>query len=181
LYPITLHQLLVLFSVPSANALLAHQFLYFHESIQDRFGTGAATLNGGTVVRTDAWGKHLFVRIDPSPTGPHGGTAAAGRAVRSGRTIWLHIHLGLYGRFTIGHGEAPAPQGALRLRLESERGWADLRGAITCELLDDEQRDVLISRLGEDPLQKKADPLRPWARIGVVAGLGHIRYLPLVF
>jgi formamidopyrimidine-DNA glycosylase len=164
-------------------------------ALQDRFGTGAATLNGGTVVRTDAWGKHLFVRIDPSPAGPRGGTAAAGRAARSGRTIWLHIHLGLYGRFTIGHGEAPAPQGALRLRLESERGWADLRGAITCELLDDEQRDVLISRLGEDPLQKKADPLRPWSRIArsrvsiaallmqqdVLAGVGNVYRAEILF
>jgi formamidopyrimidine-DNA glycosylase len=83
----------------------------------------------------------------------------------------------------------------LRLRLESERGWADLRGAITCELLDDEQRDVLIARLGEDPLQKKADPLRPWARISrsrvtiaallmqqdVLAGVGNVYRAEVLF
>ena len=160
-------------------------------ALQDRFGTGAATLDGGIVVGTDAWGKHLFVHVETRPkltTGPDPVT-------RSARAVWLHIHLGLYGRFTIGHGAAPAPQGALRLRLESERGWADLRGAITCEILDDEQRDVLIARLGADPLQKKADPLRPWARIArsrvgigallmqqdVLAGVGNVYRAEILF
>lgn len=83
----------------------------------------------------------------------------------------------------------------MRLRLESERGWADLRGAITCEILDDGQREALIARLGEDPLQKKADPLRPWARISrsrvgigallmqqdVLAGVGNVYRAEILF
>ena len=163
-------------------------------ALQDRFGTGAATLDGGTVVGTDAWGKHLFVRVEPAGLrGPDGSTGT--RPKIGGRPVWLHIHLGLYGRFTIGRGAAPPPSGALRLRLESERGWADLRGAITCELLDDDQRDALITRLGEDPLQKKSDPLRPWARISrsrvgigallmqqdVLAGVGNVYRAEILF
>jgi formamidopyrimidine-DNA glycosylase len=152
-------------------------------TLQDRFATGAATLDGGTVVGTDAWGKHLFVAVAPA------------RRLPSARPLWLHVHLGLYGRFGIGSGEPPAPQGALRLRLASERGWADLRGAIACELLDDDQRAGLIARLGADPLQKKADPLRPWARISrsrvgigallmqqdVLAGVGNVYRAEILF
>jgi formamidopyrimidine-DNA glycosylase len=133
------------------------------------------------VLGTDAWGKHLFIRVAPAAGPPE--------------PVWLHIHLGLYGKFTIGHGAAPSPSGALRLRLESERGWADLRAAITSELLDDGQRRELIARLGEDPLQKKADPLRPWARIGrskvgigallmqqdVLAGVGNVYRAEILF
>jgi formamidopyrimidine-DNA glycosylase len=161
-------------------------------ALQDRFGVGATALDGGTVLGTDAWGKHLFIRVQVSAAP----LAAGSRSPRPAtRATWLHIHLGLYGRFMIGPGEAPPPQGALRLRLESERGWADLRGAITCELLDDEQRDTLIARLGEDPLQKKADPLRPWARINrsrvgigallmqqdVLAGVGNVYRAEILF
>src|SRR5689334_5598854 len=83
----------------------------------------------GSVVGTDAWGKHLFMAVEPAGR-PDGGSAP----------VWLHVHLGLYGRFTLGTGEAPPATGALRLRLESEDGWADLRGAIASELLDDDQR-----------------------------------------
>jgi len=147
-------------------------------AVQDRFAAGVATLDGSTVVGTDAWGKHLFVAID-SPRGP----------------LWLHVHLGLYGRFTHGSGPAPAPRGQLRLRLESATGWADLRGPIACELLDEEQKATLIARLGADPLQKQADPLRPWARISrsrvgigallmqqdVLAGVGNVYRAEILF
>ena len=154
-------------------------------ALQDRFSAGVATLDGGTVLGTDAWGKHLFVQIRPAAP-----TVSPPRP-----PVWLHIHLGLYGKFTLGQGEAPPPEGALRLRLQSERGWADLRGAITSELLDDDERRILIGRLGADPLQKKADPLRPWARISrsrvsiaallmqqdVLAGVGNVYRAEILF
>jgi endonuclease-8 len=160
-------------------------------ALQDRFAIGAATLNGGTVLGTDAWGKHLFIAVargsSKSSVPPPGPGPAP--------PVWLHVHLGLYGTFRIGSGVAPPPHGALRLRLESERGWADLRGAITCELLDDDQRRALLQRLGEDPLQKKVDPLRPWAKISrskvgigallmqqdVVAGVGNVYRAEILF
>jgi len=206
-------------------------------ALQDRFAAGVTTLDGGTVVGTDAWGKHLFLAVEPAepcaapvgapltgtppvdapltgtppvgapltgtpPVGtplvgapPAGASLTAAPPAGSKPSVWLHVHLGLYGRFTIGHGEAPPPRGALRLRLESAQGWADLRGAIASEILDDDQRDALVARLGEDPLQKKSDPGRPWARISrsrvgigallmqqdVLAGVGNVYRAEILF
>lgn len=149
-------------------------------ALQERFAAGVALLDGASVTGTDAWGKHLFVQVDPA-----GGRAPA----------WLHVHLGLYGKFQHGPGRAPDPRGQLRLRLESEQGWADLRGPTACELLDDEGRERVIARLGADPLRPRTDPDRPWARISrsrtsvgallmdqsVVAGIGNVYRAEILF
>jgi endonuclease-8 len=148
-------------------------------ALQDRFAAGVARLDGATVVGTDAWGKHLFLRFAPV----------------HGQIGWLHVHLGLYGKFTHGLGVTPPAIGALRLRLSNDVGWADLRGPISCEILDDDERLVLLSKLGEDPLQKKVDPLRPWAKISrskvgigallmqqdVLAGVGNVYRAEILF
>ncbi|MDO9457641.1 DNA-formamidopyrimidine glycosylase family protein, partial [Nocardioides sp.] len=99
-------------------------------SPQGRFEVGAATIDGQVLASTEAWGKHLFHRYDDH---------------------WLHVHLGLFGRFRDGRGEPPEARGALRLRLVADDAWADLRGPTACELLDDGGRDVLLARLGPDP------------------------------
>jgi formamidopyrimidine-DNA glycosylase len=150
-------------------------------ALQERFSAGVARLDGGRLVRTDAWGKHLFAAIEP-PRAP-------------GELAWLHVHLGLYGTFAVGSGAPPAPTGALRLRLVTDQGWADLRGATACELLDDAARAVLLARLGQDPLRKDADPLLPWARISrskvalgallmqqeILAGVGNVYRAEVLF
>jgi DNA-formamidopyrimidine glycosylase len=149
-------------------------------AIQDRFAAGVAMLDGSTVTSTDAWGKHLFVHAAP----------AGGRA-----PVWLHVHLGLYGKFLHGKGTPAAPWGQLRLRLEGEQGWADLRGATACELLDEEGRGRVIGRLGADPLRKQADGESSWQRISrsrtaigallmdqsVVAGIGNVYRAEVLF
>lgn len=149
-------------------------------ALQDKFAAGVAVLDGGTVASTDAWGKHLFAQVRPAGERP---------------PVWLHVHLGLYGKFRHGRGTPGAAWGQLRLRLEGERGWADLRGATACELLDDDGRRHLIGRLGADPLRKRADPDRPWARISrsrtaigallmdqaVVAGIGNVYRAEILF
>ena len=66
------------------------------DSPQGRFDDGARLLDGRVLDATDAWGKHLFHRYDD---------------------LWLHVHLGLYGKFRDGVLPAPEPRGALRLRL----------------------------------------------------------------
>ena len=66
------------------------------DSPQGRFEDGARLLDGRVLGATDAWGKHLFHRYDD---------------------LWLHVHLGLYGKFRDGTLPAPAARGALRLRL----------------------------------------------------------------
>ena len=153
-------------------------------ALQERFSAGIARIDGGRLLRTDAWGKHLFAAFQP-----------AGAGTRRAEIAWLHVHLGLYGKFAVGRGTPPEPRGQLRLRLQSARGWADLRGATACELLDDVQRKTLLARLGQDPLRKDADPLLPWARISrssvalgallmqqeIVSGIGNVYRAEILF
>ncbi|MFB9378292.1 Fpg/Nei family DNA glycosylase [Kineococcus gynurae] len=128
-------------------------------SPQGRFGDGARALDGREVVGTDAHGKHLFLDV-------------AHEADEPART--LHVHLGLYGKWTFGTGEPPAPRGLVRARLENGEHWADLRGPTACEVLEPEQVSAVHERLGPDPLRGD-DPGPALARIGrsraPVAGL----------
>ena len=148
-------------------------------SPQGRFTEGAALLDGAELVGTDAWGKHLFHEYVGD--GP----------------LLLHVHLGLYGKFRDGTGEASEPRGALRLRLVAEGGgtWLDLRGPTACELLTPAEQEALLARLGPDPLRPRTDP-GPWlARVArsraplgtllldqsVVAGIGNVYRAELLF
>ncbi|NAZ80849.1 Fpg/Nei family DNA glycosylase [Kineococcus sp. R8] len=137
-------------------------------SPQGRFSEGAALLDGRELTDTEAHGKHLLARF--------------------GADRWLHVHLGLYGKWTLGDGAPDAPRGAVRVRLESETGWADLRGPTACEVLDEGGVALVHQRLGPDPLRADADPDAVWARISrsrvaigallmqqeVVAGVGAV-------
>jgi endonuclease VIII len=145
------------------------------ESPQGRFAEGAALLSGRVLRDTDAYGKHLFHR--------YGG----------GHTV--HVHLGLYGRFTDGTGRAPDPVGEVRLRMYTRAHWLDLRGPAACEVLAPPEVDALLARLGPDPLRDDADPQRAYARIrrsdkpllallldqSVVAGAGLIYVTEVLF
>ncbi|HTZ42660.1 MAG TPA: DNA-formamidopyrimidine glycosylase family protein [Jatrophihabitans sp.] len=144
-------------------------------SPQGRFAEGAALLDGRVLDATEAHGKHLLHRYDGGPT--------------------LHVHLGLYGKFTTGAGPPPAPVGALRLRLVADGHWTDLRGPTACELLEPAEVAALIGRLGPDPLRRDADPDRAWRRIArsrapiaallmdqaVIAGIGNVYRAELLF
>ena len=88
--------------------------------------------------RADAWGKHLFLEAEGD--------------------LVVHVHLGLYGDFLRAKAPAPEPRGAVRLRLENDRWYADLRGPTACDLLGPEGRDAILARLGPDPLRRDADP-----------------------
>lgn len=137
-------------------------------SPQGRFDEGAALLDGSTIHRADALGKHLLVDFDEERT--------------------LHVHLGLYGKWAFAKGEAPPPVGQVRLRLEGGGTYADLRGPTACEVLDPDQVKVLTDRIGPDPIRKDADPERAWRRVSrsraaigtllmdqsVFAGVGNI-------
>ena len=115
------------------------------ESPQGRFTAGAALLSGHTLTDTDAYGKHLLHHFD---TG-----------------VSLHVHLGLYGRFTDGVPPVPEPVGQLRMRMVGERHWLDLRGPTACEVLEPSGVAALRARLGADPLRDDADPEAAAARI----------------
>ncbi len=144
-------------------------------SPQGRFVDGAALIDGHVLRRTEAWGKHLLHHYTGGPV--------------------LHIHLGLYGKFTGGTGLAPDPVGAIRLRLQTAQRWTDLRGPIACELLLPAERKELLARLGPDPLRRDADPGRAYARMSrskksigallmdqtAVAGIGNVYRAELLF
>ena len=144
-------------------------------SPQGRFTEGAGLLSGRVLRDADAYGKHLFHRYD------------------AGRT--LHVHLGLYGRFTDGDGPPPPPVGEVRLRMSTRAHWLELRGPAVCEVLDPPSVDALLARLGPDPLRSDADPDRAYRRIGrsdqpllallldqsVVAGAGLIYVTEVLF
>lgn len=114
-------------------------------SPQGRFVEQAAHVDGQEVTRAHSAGKHVFVEF------------------RSGDVI--HVHLGLIGAFTFGTMPAPPPVGAVRLRLEGEAAYADLRGATVCELVDQGRVDEVLARLGPDPLRPDADPDAAYRRI----------------
>jgi endonuclease-8 len=120
------------------------------------------------LVGTDAWGKHLFHEYE-------------------GDRI-VHVHLGIYGKFTLHEGDAPPPRDTCRMRVVGERATIDLVGPTTCELLDPDGKDRVTAKLGPDPLRPDADPERAWrslqrrrTTIGqalmdqtVIAGIGNV-------
>jgi endonuclease-8 len=114
-------------------------------SPQGRFADGAALLDGRTLDGSDAYGKHLWLRF-------------AG-------DLLLHVHLGLYGTWLFGPEPAPAPVGALRVRLEGGGSFADLRGATACEVHTPGDRKAVIARLGPDPLRPRHDADKAFARV----------------
>jgi endonuclease-8 len=150
-------------------------------SPQGRFAESAAQVDGQVLEHAEAWGKHLFVAFPGDR--------------------FIHVHLGLYGKFLIARGEAPPPVGQVRLRIVDPAtgpgtgAYADLRGATTCDLITAGQRDAVLERLGPDPLRADADPARAWDRISrsrtpiggllmnqeVLAGVGNVYRAELLF
>jgi endonuclease VIII len=144
-------------------------------SPQGRFAADAALIDDSTLIRAESGGKHLFVEF------------AGDR--------FVHVHLGLIGTWLVRPGAAPEPVGAVRLRLENGRHYADLRGAIVCDLVSRERRDEVLAHIGPDPLRADADPDRAWRRIHgsdraigdlimdqqVLAGVGNVYRAELLF
>ena len=144
-------------------------------SPQGRFSAGAEALDGHVLRSAEAFGKHLFQFYRAAPT--------------------LHIHLGLYGKFTTGVGEPPPPRGALRLRLVADESWSDLRGPTACELMDPPSVQALLNRLGPDPLRKDGDPAVAYRKLvrsrvsvaallmdqSVLAGIGNVYRAEILF
>ena len=150
-------------------------------SPQGRFAESASLVDGQVLTGADAWGKQLFIGFADER--------------------FVHVHLGLYGRFDVRAGVAsiPAAIGQVRLRLvAADKGrlaFADLRGATTCALVTREQRDAVVARSGPDPLRDDADPGLAWQRIrrsrapiagllmdqGVIAGIGNVYRAELLY
>lgn len=145
-------------------------------SPQGRFAAAAARVDRTAFGRAEAFGKHLFVSF-----GGHAEVA--------------HVHLGLYGAFTIVPDPELPVRGAVRWRIVGEHATADLRGPTTCELIAPSEVEDITARLGPDPLRADADPERAWQRIkqsrsaiarllmdqSVIAGVGNVYRAELLF
>ncbi len=112
-------------------------------SPQGRFAESAAQIDHTLMVESTAHGKHLFCEFDDDR--------------------YLHVHLGLIGKFLIG--PAGPPQGLVRVRLATLETVADLHGPQLCVLKTPIEIAAQIAELGPDPLREDADPERGWARI----------------
>ncbi|WP_315913625.1 zinc finger domain-containing protein [Arthrobacter sp. lap29] len=131
-------------------------------SPQGKFAAGARLIDGQALERAEAHGKQMFLTFS--------------------HELILRVHLGLYGAWDFGgdstftgassigaprrigeqeiaadsggwgHGGPPEPKGAVRVRLVSAHGWADLRGPTACEVLTPAAAAVVRRKLGPDPL-----------------------------
>jgi endonuclease VIII len=114
-------------------------------SPQGRFADGAATLDGRVFEGADAHGKHLFHRYEGA--------------------AFVHVHLGLFGRFFTHEPPPPEPRATVRYRVMGGGKVVDLVGATACELLGPDEVDAITARLGPDPIRDDADPERAWAAL----------------
>jgi endonuclease-8 len=150
-------------------------------SPQGKFAAGAARVDGQLLVRAEAWGKHLLHHYESG--------------------LVVHVHLGLYGKFTEGLVPMGKPVGQVRMRIfgggpgEAPGFGTDLRGPTACEVYTDAEVAALTDRLGPDPLRRGADPDRAWQRIHrsrrpigallmdqqVLAGVGNVYRAELLF
>lgn len=150
-------------------------------SPQGRFAADAAVLDGSPVLSVTSAGKHLFIEF-------------AGER-------YVHVHLGLIGKFDLHPGPPPAvTTGQVRLRLQNGTTYADLRGATQCDLIGAEKRAAIIEKLGADPLKPGNGPgsapwERTWTRISrsprpigdllmdqnVLAGVGNVYRAEILF
>lgn len=143
-------------------------------SPQGRFVEGCKIIDGQILSAAEAFGKHLlleFAEIDR----------------------WVRVHLGIYGTWSFGTD--PGVIGQIRWRIMTENLIADLRGPAACEVIDADDLDRLLARLGPDPLRPDADPERAWLKISrsraplatllmdqsVIAGVGNIYRAEVLF
>lgn len=144
-------------------------------SPQGRFSREAREINGGQLRSVEAFGKHLFYRFSTDQI--------------------VHIHLGLYGKYRHYSNPAPEPRGAVRWRVIGDSQSFDLVGPNCCELIDSHQEQLIVDRLGADPIRDDADPQLAWSKIknrrtpigallldqSVIAGLGNIYRSEILF
>ncbi len=134
-------------------------------------------LDGRTIERMHAYGKHLFYDFD--------------------NDVVVHIHLGLFGKFRVSKLPAkqePSPN--CRLLLESSTDQLHLAGPTVCEVIDRDGVHAIIDRLGPDPIVNPDDGADKLAKrlstrtipIGaslldqkVIAGIGNVYRAEFLF
>lgn len=145
-----------------------------HVSSPQGRAEGSASLVDGSELRAiDPYGKHLFYRFGP-------------KEAQGQRT--LHVHLGLFGKFTRSKSPALPPKETVRLRIASPKWTVDLVGPTDCRIVDPDEEFTIRARLGPDPLRPDADPELVWKSLQrrripigealldqkVIAGVGNV-------
>ncbi|MGO4382925.1 Fpg/Nei family DNA glycosylase [Specibacter sp. RAF43] len=136
-------------------------------SPQGKFSAGAARLDGHTLERADAHGKQLFLAFSHDLVlrvhlGLYGAWDFGGDATFTGASsIGAPRRIGEQelggasqpdGDTASRYAGPPEPRGAVRVRLVSAHGWADLRGPTACEVLTPAEAAASRAKLGPDPL-----------------------------
>ncbi len=135
-------------------------------SPQSRF-VDVVALDGHRLDAVEAFGKHLLQRF--------------------GEVGTVHTHLGMRG-ITLRSAPPATPKPQVRLRLATATVAWDLIAPSMCELLDDRAIELLLHRLGPDPLRPDADVARVRASFrtddrpvgvvlldqSVIAGVGNV-------
>jgi formamidopyrimidine-DNA glycosylase len=134
-------------------------------SPQGRFVQGAALLDGRVMTGSTAHGKHLFLDFEHGLVlhvhlGLYGAWDFGGdtsfqgaSSIGAPRRVGEREIRGDGGADAGDYTGPPAPVGAVRVRLAARHGWADLRGATTCETLTGAEAEAVLARLGPDPLR----------------------------
>jgi endonuclease VIII len=134
---------------------------------------GAALVDGAILKKVDPYGKHLFYRF---------GHPSAARATT------IHVHLGLFGKFTRFATPAALARDTTRLRMVAAKWTIDLVGPTDCRIVTPDEEQVIRNRLGPDPIRTDADPDLAYARLSkkripigvalldqkVMAGVGNV-------
>ncbi|ALE06169.1 formamidopyrimidine-DNA glycosylase [Arthrobacter sp. ERGS1:01] len=178
-------------------------------SPQGKFAAGAALLDGQVLEHAQAHGKQMFLYFSHDHVlrvhlGLYGawdfggdstftGASSIGAPRRVGeQEIADDSGTGGVGGYT----GPPEPKGAVRVRLVSEHGWADLRGPTACEVLAPAEAAAVRAKLGPDPLINAAGDADEFVRrirksgtgIGlqlmkqdVLAGVGNVYRAEVLF
>lgn len=153
------------------------------DSPQGKFAEGAELLDGSRLVTVQAFGKHSLHRFRQFDDGP------------PKFDLWLHVHLGLYGKWFNGTLPLPEVVGQVRLRMWDDTHFAQLRGATVSEVLTAESVKTLKARLGEDPLKSRDAGSTSFPKItrsakpiglllmdqAVMAGVGNVYRAEILF
>ena len=146
-------------------------------SPQGRFQEGSRLITGHAVLDVQAVGKQLFLTFDHERVvrvhlGIYGAwdvATLAGDHLKAGAPSAQSLGAPRVSRSRLAEFERertedipfpPPPQGAVRLRLETDDAIADLRGPTACEVLTPEQARDVRRRLGPDPLVDKGPRAR---------------------
>ncbi|MDJ0316017.1 Fpg/Nei family DNA glycosylase [Arthrobacter antibioticus] len=148
-------------------------------SPQGKFAAGAARIDGHKLEHAQAHGKQMFLFFSHELVmrvhlGLYGAWDFGGdSSFRGASSIGAPRRIGekeldsgagpdgVVGDMYLG---PPEPKGAVRVRLISHHGWADLRGPTACEVLTPAESTAVLCKLGPDPLNDFPGDAQEFAR-----------------